>query len=213
MTDDATLPDPVIEETVIDSSLDDWSPDFAYPENLTLHVRLDSRRWLLLPDRYVISPLRGLPAAKAADALTASPSGKALVGLASRLRTLRAGHVGLLRRDPELSAVDVEDLEVQADETMIDLSASALEEFLGEARMEVFAWALGWCERCHARRVPLPSRRDGADRDPGGLVHQAQGPGAWHTYYQHRQVHLLRLGAACAWMSLGPFFFDLRPSP
>jgi hypothetical protein len=118
----------------------------------------------------------------------------------------------MLRSDPDLGQLDEDELQEQVDLRMIDHAQVATEELLGEARVEPFAWALPWLERCHARRVPLPSRREGADRDPGGLVHAASGSGAWHTYYQGRQVHVLRLAAACCWLSLGPFFFDLRTS-
>ncbi len=210
------LPDPIIEEVdeAAPAELDAWSPDFAYPENLEGRARLDSRRWLVLPDRYVLRPLRAMEAAKAADALAVAPYGAVLISAALRLRALREGTEGLLRSDPEgaaLEAADPEAFQAQVDYRVADHASAALEEVIREARgsLEPFAWALAWCERCKLQRVPLPSRREGAARDPGGLVHQAKGVGEWTTYYQGRAVHLLRLGAACAWLSLAPFFCDL----
>jgi hypothetical protein len=207
---DQPLPDAVIEEVTEDPTLDDWVPDF--PVVRSNHERVDSRRWLLLPERYTVKPLRAMEAARAADELATAPHGRAMVAAAARLRAQRQGLAELLRSDPEIRAAGIEDddLEALVDQRMRDHAQVALEELIGEARISPYAWALGWLERCQAFRVPLPSRQDGPDRDPGGLVHACKGAGEWTTYYRGRETHVLRLGAACAWASLGPFFVDLR---
>ena len=203
---DLPLPDPVIEEIEEDPTLDDWTPDF--PIIRAGHERIDSRRWLVLPERYTFKPLRAMAAAREADALAAAPHGRALVALASRLLAQRRGYVELLRGAAELD-LDEDGLQEQVDLRMRDHAQLALEEFVGEARIEPYAWAERWLVRCEAFRVTLPSRRDGERRDPGGLVATCKGAGEWTTYYAGRQTTILRLAAACAWGSLGPFLVDL----
>lgn len=197
------LPAAVIEEIEEDPTLDDWSPD--YPIIRAGHERIDSRRWLVLPERYTYKPLRAMAAAREADALAAAPHGRALVALASRLLAQRRGYVELLKGAAELD-LDEDGLQEQVDLRMRDHAQLALEEFVGEARIEPYAWAVGWLTRCEVFRVVLPSKRG---QDPGGLVHAAKGAGEWTTYYAGRQTTVLRLAAACAWGSLGPFLVDL----
>lgn len=197
------LPAAVIEEIEEDPTLDDWTPDF--PIIRAGHERIDSRRWLVLPERYTYKPLRAMAAAKEADALAAAPHGRALVALASRLLAQRRGYEELLRRADEL-ALDEDGVQEQVDLRMRDHAQLALEEFIGEAKIEPYAWAVGWLTRCEVFRVVLPSKRG---HDPGGLVATCKGAGEWTTYYAGRQTTILRLAAACAWGSLGPFLVDL----
>lgn len=197
------LPAAVIVEIEEDPTLDDWTPD--YPIIRAGHERIDSRRWLVLPERYTYKPLRAMVAAREADALAAAPHGRALVALASRLLAQRRGYYELLRGAAELD-LDEDGLQEQVDLRMRDHAQLALEEFVGEARIEPYAWARGWLTRCEVFRVVLPSKRG---HDPGGLVEQCKGAGEWTTYYAGRQTTILRLAAACAWGSLGPFLVDL----
>lgn len=205
--DEPEQPDPEIEEVEDDPAPDEWDPNFSIGDlarSLPQHVRVDSRRWLVTPERYLYRPLRALAASRAADELTAGPAGRALLGLSRRLRTQREALVSLLAEH----AVDADMLEAEVDRRMSDYAAEGLEGMLAEAPgFRVFDWALGWLSACDVRRVPLPSR---LGQDTGGLVTSAKGPSSWDVYYEGRQVHLLRLAAACCWGSLGPFFFDLR---
>ena len=69
------LPAAVIEEIEEDPTLDDWTSEF--PIIRAGHGRIDSRRWLVLPERYTYKPLRAMAAAREADALAAAPHGRA----------------------------------------------------------------------------------------------------------------------------------------
>ena len=208
MSDTDALPEPVIEEVTEDPSQDDWTPDF--PVVRQGHERLDSRRWLLLPERYTYKPLRALAAAKASDALVASPHGHVLVGIAARALATRRGYAEMLRRELGEEGLGEDEVQEQVDLRMRDHFQLALEEFAREAKIEIYeGWALPWLARCEVHRLPLPSRREGERRDPGGLVAAARGAGEVWKYYEGREVHLVRLAAAVAWGSLGPFLVDL----
>lgn len=219
--DDLTdvLPDPVIEEFTEDPTLDDWVPDFPIPR--PGHERVDSRRWLLLPERYTYKPLRALDAARATDAFSVLPYALRLTGIAVRLMNQRRGEVALLRREvaealagrtDAAPAVTEDEVQAEADRRMVDHVASAMIDMIGDG-FQPITWALGWLERCQVHRCPLPSRREGANADPGGFVHQAKGAGEWTTYYAGRQAHVVRLAAAACWGSIGPFLVDPSLGP
>ena len=179
---------------------DAWRPDFVAPE-LAGYERIDSRRWLVLPERYIYKPLAALEAAREVDKAITSPGGRALVSLALGLRRVREGLVGTYGDD--------EAAQIEIDGRMVDFAEDAFEVFCGAVEGRSFSlldWSLGWIQKCGLRRVPLP-----ASADLGGLVASATGPSSWAEFYKGRHVLLYRLAAACAWGSLGPFFVS-RPA-
>jgi hypothetical protein len=198
--DDEATPIEVEEPGLDDGEgVDAWVENFTAPE-LPGYVRLDSRRWLVLPERYVYKPLAALDAAREVDKLVTAPGGKALVSLALGLRRVREGLLAAYGTDEGgLAEIDVR---------MIDFAEDGFEVFCGAIEGSSFSlheWALGWIQRCGLRRVPLP-----ASSDVGGLVATAKGPASWSEFYAGRYVLLYRLAAACAWGSLGPFFASRR---
>lgn len=196
------------------SELDTFVPDFVCPQ-IPGYVRLDSRRWLVAPERYIFRPLRALAAMQQCDALAASGYGKALIGFAFKVRAQREALRAMIREsfsDALASGMEI-DVEDHVDATLGDHVRASFEEMLGEAKgLQPYEWARGWLIACDVRRVPLPSRCiAGAENfDTGGPVLLAKGPSAWDVYYARREVHLLHLAAACAWYSIGSFFADLR---
>lgn len=179
---------------------DAWSPDFVMPP-LPGYERLDSRRWLVLPERYILKPLGALDAARAVDRLVTEPGGRALLSLALGLRRVREGLVAAHGED--------EAAQIEIDARMVDFAEDAFEAFCGAVEGRSFSlldWSLGWLQRCDLRRVPLPS-----SGDIGGQVAQAKGAASWAEFYKGRHVILYRLAAACAWISCGPFFVS-RPA-
>lgn len=199
--------------TVDGEGVDAWREDFPLPVNEAVYRRLDSRAWLVLPERYCYRPLAALDAAREADRLSAGVGGRGLLKLALGLRRQREAVAEFCRAElqglAEGSEVPAEIVEQAVNERMPELVESALEEFLGEVEGRGFSpheWALSWIQRCDLRRIPPP-----AVDDVGGPVATAKGPASWAEFYKGRYVVLLRLGAACAWGSLGPFFLDVRP--
>lgn len=187
-----------------EEGVDAWRPDFPIPADLRETGRvIDSRRWLVLPERYVYRPLGALEAAKECDKLTSTPGGSHLVGLASELRVQRLGLLAQLREE-----YDEESAQTLADVAMVGHAEEGLErllEALEGKRFMLTEWSLGWLKKCDVRRVPLPGSTDG-----GGRVIKESGPGGWPEFYKGRYVFLHRLAAAVAWETVGPFFCDVR---
>lgn len=188
-----------VEGTAEGEGADAWVPDFMSP--LPSYTRLDSRRWLVLPERYIFKPLAALDAAREVDRLVTMPGGRALLGLALGLRRVREGLVSTYGED--------EAAQIEIDGRMVDFAEDAFETFCGQVEGRAFSlldWSLGWIQRCDLRRVPLPS-----SLDAGGSVTTASGPASWQEFYRGRHVILYRLAAACAWGSCGPFFVSRPP--
>lgn len=194
------------------ADLDAFDPNFAHPA-LAEYIRLDSRRWLVTPERYIFKPLRAFAAMQQFDTLASAPYGKALIGFAFKLRAQRETLVSMARETFAEEAVDEETIQSTVDARLSEYLQPNLEEMLGEARgFKPYEFALGWLQLCDVRRVPLPSRRTkGVDGyDTGGPIVLAKGDSSWDVYYAGRHVHLLHIAAACAWASLGSFSIDLR---
>lgn len=192
--------------TVDAPGLDSYDPLFPLPESLKAFRRLDSRRWLVLPERYIYRPLSALDAARAVDQMIGGAAGKALLKCALTLRRQREALRGVFADE----GYDPETVEALTDDRMLDALEVAMEELVGDLEgkgFELTAWALGWIERCQVRRVPLPT-----SADIGGPVYSAKGPASWEEFYAGRFALLHRLGAACAWGSLSPFFVVPRPA-
>lgn len=190
--------------TVDGESVDAWRPDFPLPSPAL--ERIDSRRWLVLPERYAFKPLSALEAARECDKLTSSPGGAAFVRVALALRSRRELELSGLREE-----YDLETAEQLCDLAMVDHANEAISELLealeGKGR-GLTELSLGWLLKCNVRRVPLPG-----STDTGGPVHNEKGPAGWPDFYRGRYVILHRLAAAVAWETLAPFFCDLRPRP
>ena len=201
------IPAPALEPGLEDEEgVDAWRDDFALPVPAGSKVeRLDSRRWLVLPERYFFQPLDALAAAQECDKLTGSPGGSHFIGLAVELREQRSALLAMARED-----YDEETAQEMVDVAMIDHVSSGLERLVkglegsGVALTEV---ALGWLKKCNVRRVPLPG-----STDTGGLVAKEGGPAGWAGFYKGRYVFLYRLAAAVLWATVAPFFFDVRPA-
>lgn len=75
-------------------------------------------------------------------------------------------------------------------------------------RLQPYALARRVIEACDVRRLPHPDEADKPEpeRDPGGSIFAATGPGAVERFYRGRRHQVLRLGVAAAWGSVGDFF-------
>lgn len=187
-------------------SVDAWRDDFPIPKPSTSTARrIDSRRWLVLPERYYYMPLGHLDAARECDKLVSSKGGSHFIAMAVELREQRAGILAVARED-----YDEETAQELTDVAMVSHVEAAFEQLVrglegsGVALTEL---AIGWLVKCNVRRVPLP----GAVGDTGGPVARDGGPSGWGEFYKGRYTVLYRLAAAVLWETIAPFFFDVRP--
>lgn len=190
--------------TVEEPGIDAWDPDFPMPVSAP-YQRIDSRKCCVLPERYVFRPLDAMSAAKELDKLSSSPGAKAFISsaffLQQHYRDLRSLVIEEFRASTGEDTT-AEDVEIEVAGRFVDAINVAIEDFYGAVGegTRLVEFALSWIQRCDVRRVPLPS-----SGDTGGSVMLAKGPASWAEYYQGRYALLIRLGAFCAWESLGPF--------
>lgn len=188
-------------------SVDAWRDDFRIPMPPTSPARrIDSRRWLVLPERYFYIPLGALDASRECDKLVASRGGSRFIAMAVELREQRAGILAIAREDfDEETAQELTDVAMVSH---VEASLERLVQGLEGSDIALTELAIGWLVKCNVRRVPLP----GAVGDTGGPVASEKGPSGWAEFYKGRYTVLYRLAAAVLWGTIAPFFFDVRPS-
>lgn len=156
-------------------------------------------------DHLIYKPMRAWDAAqKFADELVEVTGGAIYVLTHGVLEDLRG--VAALTPDEGQSRAD---FELEVGSTLLRLQRQRWHAFLAACpRLQPYAYARRVIEACKVRRLPHPDEADKpeAERDPGGDIFKATGPGAVEVHYRGRQEQILRIGIAAAWGSVGGFF-------
>ena len=73
-------------------------------------------------------------------------------------------------------------------------------------------WATRMLKKCEVRRIAKPEHHSKPDTDPtkdcAGLIFECTGFGHVDSYYRGRRSHLVRVGIAAGWGSIGDFFVE-----
>lgn len=73
-------------------------------------------------------------------------------------------------------------------------------------------WATRMIKKCEVRRIAKPEHHNKLDTDPtkdfAGAIFEVTGAGAVDTYYRGRRTHVVRVGLAAGWGSIGDFFVE-----
>lgn len=156
-------------------------------------------------DRYIYRPMRAWDAAqKFADELVERTGGGVFLLVHDVLSTLQA----VARSRPAEDEKPEEHGALMGEVFMRRVNEHWRAFLDGNPRLQPYALARRVIEACEVRRLPHPDEADKPEpeRDPGGFIFSATGPGAVERHYRGRRHQVLRVGLAAAWGSVGDFF-------
>lgn len=159
----------------------------------------------ILKAHYIYKPMRAWDdAQKFADELIERTGGGIFLFVSDILSDL-AACAALKQGDDEDEAT----YQREIGETFLRMCNTRWQSFLGACpNLKPFELARRVIEKTDVRRLPHPSEADKpeAERDPGGRIFDATGPGRVETFYRGRRDQILRIGIAATWGSVGDFF-------
>lgn len=154
---------------------------------------------------YIYRPMRAWDAAqKFADELIALTGGSIFVLVHDILALLR-----VVGQSKPADGETPEQHSAIMGEVFIGQTEKHWQAFLDACpRVQPFAAARRVIEACEVRRLVHPGEADKpeSERDTGGLIFNATGPGAVERFYRGRRHQILRVAIAATWGSVGDFF-------
>lgn len=170
---------------------------------------LDTPGFNISDEHYIYKPLRAWDAAQVeADYLIRITGGGIYTLVESIRETLRA--VTEMKQEEGQSK---EEFLSQGEQIFAKMVMSRWTDFLlSVPNFSPAEWATRMLKKCEVRRIAKPEHHGKPDTDPtkdcAGLIFECTGAGHVDTYYRRRRSHLVRVGLAAGWGSVGDFFVE-----
>jgi len=158
---------------------------------------------------YVYRPLRAWDAAQVeVDKLIRMTGG----GIYTFVESVRDALKAVIEMPPEDGQTEQE-ADAAREQLFAKMTMSRWADFLlSVPNFNPAEWSTHMIRRCEVRRIAKPEHHEKPDTDPtkdfAGPIFDCTGFGHVDNYYRRRRAHLLRVGIAAGWGSIGDFFVE-----